>query len=170
MHHLQNLLDSYKYKFEHSLRWMGAVSILGVTVYVTCVWVLSDLEHLYQFLCALQGWEWCGVPEQTYPAGWGGVGPRTGAFGHCPAEAGGGREGCRWEREVSTALTLALQKPSNSAVKLGWCQIFARLFLCRTSWVSFESVLSEWIILICFSLKRLLSETLDDFLASEGWI
>ena len=51
--------------------------------------------------CALSlGGGWCSLPEQAYPAGWGGVGPCSGASVHSSHQAGGGWEGCWWEWEV----------------------------------------------------------------------
>jgi len=69
----------------------------------TCLMMIIHLIWLVCWcLCSPIGWEWCSFPEQTYPAGWGGVGPCSGASGHSADQAGGGWEGCRPEREVGT--------------------------------------------------------------------
>lgn len=69
-----------------------------------CVCTLVELVEFQAVLTAIVslGWGRGRFSEQTHPAGWGGVGPRSGASGHCPDQAGGGWEGCRWEREVSS--------------------------------------------------------------------
>ena len=61
------------------------------------------------------GWGGGGLPEQAYPAGWGGAGQSPGEAGHCSAEARGGREGCRWEREVRSTESSRMLIPSNTA-------------------------------------------------------
>ncbi len=57
---------------------------------------------LNQCVSVCSGWSRGGLSEQTYPAGGGGVGPSSGETGHGSAEAGGGWEGCWWEREVGS--------------------------------------------------------------------
>lgn len=69
-----------------------------------CVCTLVELVEFQAVLTAIVslGWGRGRFSEQTHPAGWGGVGPCSGASGHCPDQAGGGWEGCRREREVSS--------------------------------------------------------------------
>ena len=64
-----------------------------------------DLTLWDRVVVVFLGWGRCSFPEQTHPAGWGGVGPCSGASGHSSDQAGGGWEGCWWEREVGNTQT-----------------------------------------------------------------
>lgn len=97
-------------------------------------------------LCS--GWSRSGLPEQTYPASGRGVGQSSGETGNSSAEAGGGWEGCRWEREVTSCWDCknhcvfkswlgrglsVLSGPISGAAR--WLQTASKPWACFTFWV-----------------------------------
>lgn len=93
------------------------------------------------------GWGERCFSEQAHSAGRRGAGSSSGKTHYSFAETGGGREGCRWEREVCVGLTWMSQALNTELLRLivVWCKQQRDSRLHSSCDLLYSLIISQWL-------------------------